>query len=425
MEMSGGKYSFDAILESYIEKYVALWHGSTVDPPEPAQIYSPADQRDNEREADRLNNILERALRDYPDKKRRQSAWRDRMVYLLRRYGTRILGFPESHFDIIFSREYFEATRAFIREARAFDVSIETQALGQALRNVWIMNCLQLFLGRQPALSPSILAYSLLYPYTDNHLDRRELPIKSKKAACRRLGRRLSGRTVDSEDIHESTVYRLVEMIEDEFPRSAFPEVYFSLLAIHTGQIQSLRQQDKSDALDEEQLLRISIRKGGSSVLADGWLIEGSLKDPEADFCFGYGVALQLLDDLQDLNEDRTSEQQTLFTLKAAIKQMDRVTNQLWAFIHCVMHPSNCFDSAGGLELRALIRRSGRTMIFNSMAEHADSYPGEYLYYMEQFSPLSFTYIRNNAKEVRARLEKIWTVLARRRRLRSIFDLLG
>lgn len=416
---------FNATLQDFIGKYTALWQESTVEPPVPVKTYTPAEQRVNEREAGRLNDMLDSALRNYPAGKQRQSAWRDDIFRLLRRFGTQVFGYPDSHFDIIFSREYFTATRDFIREARAFDRKIETPALAQALRNVWIMNCLQLFLGRQPSISPSILAYSLLYPYTDNHLDRPDLSLESKKTACVRLERRLSGEMIYSKDARESDVFRLVQMIEKEFPRSVFPEVFFSLLAIHAGQILSLNQQQKSVSVNERQLLKISVAKGGSSVLADGWLIEGKLKYQEADFCFGYGVALQLLDDLQDLNEDRAAGHRTIFTLSAAANRMDRVTNRLWAFLHCTMRSLHCFDSAKGHELRGLIRNSGMTMILNSMAEYADLYPGRYLHYMESFSPLSFTFLRNNDKEARTRFERIWPALARRRRLRSIFDLIG
>ena len=123
---------FDETLQRFIEKHVALWQESTVEPPIPVKTYTRAEQRVNEQEASLLNDLLENSLRNYPGRKRQQSVWRDNIFLLLRRFGTQVFGYPDSHFDIIFSREYFAATRAFIREARAFDCRIKAQALAQA-----------------------------------------------------------------------------------------------------------------------------------------------------------------------------------------------------------------------------------------------------------------------------------------------------
>jgi hypothetical protein len=416
---------FEEDLRAFIEKYIGLWQNSTTAPPASATTYTAAAQRANERETCKLIDSMEGELRDYPGKKRDQAAWRERIFASLRRFGTQSCQVPDSHFDIIFSPEYFAATRAFAHEARAFDMGMETAALAQALRNVWVMNCLQLFLGRQPALSPSIFAYSMLYPYTDNYLDRLDVPISSKEKACRRLGLRLSGRTIDPGDAYESAVFRLVEMIEGEFPRAAFPEVYSSLLAIHAGQVRSLSQQQQSGPADEQRLLHISVAKGGSSVLANGWLVAGKLGRAQAESFFGFGVMLQLLDDLQDLPEDRAAGHWTLFTRAAASERLDRLTSQLWDFMSRVLNAMNCCAGPRAVELRDLIRRSSIMMMQRAMAENADLYSSAYAHRMEQFSPLSFAFLRDRGREARSRFEKIWPTLARRRKLRSIFDLMG
>jgi hypothetical protein len=54
----------------------------------------------------------------------------------------------------------------------------------------------------------------------------------------------------------------------------------------------------------EKDILAMSIEKGGSSVLADAYLINGTLTEKEATFFFGYGVLLQICDDLQDGKKD-------------------------------------------------------------------------------------------------------------------------
>ena len=218
-ELHGTVAGFESDLQAFIDKYVGLWRGSATAPPVPDRTFEAEEQRRNERETDGLMGSLERELRNYPRGEKQQSAWRERIFLSLRRIGTASFRFPDRHFDIIFSPEYFAVTRDFARQAYAFDPDIETASLGQALRNVWVMNCLQMFLDRRPSLSPSIFAYSMLYPYTDNYLDRTNLSRESKESTNRRLGIPSAGRLLKPRNPNEAAVFRLVEMIEGEYPR--------------------------------------------------------------------------------------------------------------------------------------------------------------------------------------------------------------
>ena len=82
----------------------------------------------------------------------------------------------------------FDVTATFLDEALAFNPSFELGDLYQALRNVWIMNSQQLFRGSPIVYSPSIFAYSMLYPYTDNALDDRSTGPK-REGPVRRASR--------------------------------------------------------------------------------------------------------------------------------------------------------------------------------------------------------------------------------------------
>jgi len=415
--------SFRDDLRGMIKKYASLWNASSARIPILPETFSREVQRDNERETSRLVALMERELRLFPDSEPERAEWRDRQFSSLRRLGTSSFGFPDSHFDIIFSPEYFAATRDFARRARAFDKGMEAASLAQAMRNVWVMNTLQTLLGRAPSLSPSIFAYSMLYPFTDNHLDRPGRSQKSKKLACDRLGVRLSGWAIEPKDKHEAAVFRLVGLIEGEYPRAEFPEVYESLLAIHAGQVKSLQQQSEC-APDDPDLLLISIEKGGSSVLADGWLVCARLSRDEADFCFGFGVMLQLLDDLQDLPDDCKAGHRTLFTRATSTEALDSLANRLWHFLHRVLESMEC-ASDRSLDLRDLIRRNSTMLLLRALAENAGSYSPGYIDHMERFSPLGFDFLRSCRRSIEERYARVWPALARRRNLSSIFDLLG
>jgi hypothetical protein len=424
-ELSRCDPNFDANLQSFVEKYMHWWHDSgNSSPVLPTTGYTLADQRANESRTSLLIDSMEGEFRDYPGEERLQSAWRERMFGSLRQFG-KSFGFSDSHLDIIFSEAYLAATKAFVLKARNFNPKMKSGPLAQALRNVWVTNCLQLFLGFQPSLTPSIFAYSMLYPYTDNHLDLPSLSVQSKGRECRRLRLRLSGMKLPPSDAHETAVFRLIQMIEREFSRDAFPEIYSSLFAIHAGQVRSLSQQQKSKTHDESQLLAISIFKGGSSVLVDGWLAAGKLGRKEEDFCFGFGVVLQLLDDLQDLHEDRAAGHSTLFTRAATVNRLDGITSQLWRFMHKVFDSMDQFDLAKGLELKDLIRRNSSMLMMRSMAECTDFYSSEFLHAMERLTPIRFGFMNECRKNIESWFKNSWPALARRRKLRSFFDLMG
>ncbi len=153
-----------------------------------------------------------------------------------------------------------------------------------ASRCCWTGKCL---------LTPAVFAYSMLYPYTDNFLDDPGISPDRKRSLNKNLAHWLAGRDVASLDPHQKQVRRLVGMIEAQFDRRQFPSVFSSLQAIHAGQEGSLIQHDPDAHLTESDLIAISIRKGGASVLADGYLVCGCLDIPEEDFCMGYGAFLQ------------------------------------------------------------------------------------------------------------------------------------
>ena len=135
------------------------------------------------------------------------------------------LGWPGGYGHILCGDDFFEASIAFTREARAFDPELPLDGLWQALRNVWIGNTLhllldrpiavnpglrldglwqalrnvgigntlQLLLDRPVTLRPGLFAYSMLYPLTDNLLDDPGLDGGSKREFNERFGRRLAG----------------------------------------------------------------------------------------------------------------------------------------------------------------------------------------------------------------------------------------
>jgi hypothetical protein len=411
-------------LAGYVAHYTDLWACARCVPPTPDLAFSPEQQHRNEREVDRLIGLMEKTLPDCPDDAFKREAWRERLLREVRKVAGERLGYSQSHLSIIFSPAYFSVTREFVHEAKSFDSAISPEALSQALRNVWVMNWIQMFLGQAPSVSPSVFAYSLLYPYTDNFLDQSDIPSGDKAALNRDLALRLTGNEIQARGPHDRAIFNLIAMIEGEYPRGEFPEVYASLLAIHAGQIKSLMQQGMSPTLSPGQTLRVSIEKGGASVLADGYLVAGRLPKEDAAFCFGLGVLLQLFDDLQDLESDLAAMRWTIFSSRAHQDPLDTTTSRLYWYMERVLAPSVRGLSSRRGVLTDLLRKNCLYLMLRGLAQSRRFYTAEYLKHMESFSPLRFGYLDEQSQALEGRYTTIMGTLLAKRNISSIFDLL-
>lgn len=297
------------------------------------------------------------------------------------------------------------------RKARRLEVPASVADILQASRNAWTACGLQLLLGEEMRLTPSIFAYSMLYPATDNYLDDSDISREDKLGFSVRFGRRLGGENIVPGNRHEREIWRLVAMIEEEYPRILYALVYVDLLGIHHAQQESVRLQRRGSVASEEEILRISFSKGGASVLADARLAS-DLLSPEAErFAYFWGVFLQLADDLQDLREDLSSGALTLFTLVAGCEPLDVLTAKTLHFGAHVMRQMDGLPYApasGGGEgwsgpLKDLIRTSSRTVVIRSVGELEEFYSPECVAALECYSPCGFAFLRERRKQMGAR----------------------
>ncbi|MCP3958976.1 MAG: hypothetical protein GY719_14085 [bacterium] len=423
-----GGFDFEADLPRFAARYRTLWWSASTSQPDLGAEISWWRQRRNQGRIDRFADRLEGEILDYPAGDADRHAWSVRMRTVLRSFGDSVLPLSEIERQIIFSDAYFDATARFAGEARAFDPDLKLHDLSQALRNVWIMHLLQLLLEKELSYTPSILAYSLLYPYTDNHLDRPDLTPGAKLDFCRRLERRLTGDRLRPRDAHERSVFRLVSVIESQYPRSEFPDVYASLLAIHRAQTDSLAQQERRPC--EAEILAVSVEKGGASVLADGMLVGGNLSRDEADFFFGFGVFLQLADDLQDLEQDLAAGHETVFSRCAGsrwagVRPLDHLVNRLVHFLDGVLG-SHRFSADRFAVLRSLIRNSCLQLIIQAAGQAPRHFTRRHLRRLQRHSMTRFSYLRKKGGRLERRYRKLDRSLSSRETsIGSIFEALG
>ena len=300
-----------------------------------------------------------------------------------------------------------EVTERFISQAREFDPSVKMIDIMQAMRNVWIMNLIQLIAGRDVEYTPSVFAYSMLYPYTDNFLDDPEVSIEKKEEFNRRLSLRLKGHALDAEGPQEEKVFSLIGMIEGQYPRERYHGVYDSILSIQHGQIKSLRQQKSEKEPGKKEVLRISAEKGGTSVLADAYLVCGDLDCNLFEFAFGFGFVLQLIDDLQDVETDMQNGHMTMFSRIAGKEKLDDAAFRLKAFVAGAIDYEKTGSTPYIRDIEKLITDNCILMIFEAVSKNRRYFTREYLKFAGAHSALGLNYFVKANKNIRKKMRAL------------------
>lgn len=389
-----------ALTRRMVARMDELWWECETTLPDLGETVTPRRQRENERlvseTLDRLTSELKRLS---PDPASRRAA-RDRILADGFALARDLFGFDERQLDVIRRNRFLEASEDFARMARLYDPAIRGEDIYQASRNVMTMNFVQLLLGLPVTVTPAVFAYSMLYPYTDNYLDNPAVPPEAKAGFTRRFRARLAGEEVVPANPQEQRIWDLVERVEAQWPRYRNGEIYESLLGIHDAQSRSLRQQRGNASPYEVDVLRTSFEKGGTSVLADGYLIAGALDEGSAEFFFGYGAFTQLMDDLEDIESDRKAGYMTIFSQTAGHWPLDAVTNRAMRFGQRIFAATDRFPVPDAAPLRGMILRALGPLLSVSAAGAAGYYTRDYLRELEAHMPVRFTFLRDQRKKL-------------------------
>jgi hypothetical protein len=380
-------------VESYINHFVKIWEESAETLPEFNRSYSEEEQTERET---RFNAFQEK-IKSFQSKKnvRALKSFDPGQSFfpVFRAFLQNVFDFEPDQLEIILSDDFKNVSKDFFYKARKFGPELSPENIYQGMRNVWIMNGLQLMMGIPVEITPSVFAYSMIYPYSDNLLDDPNISNFEKQEFSKRFNLRLHGETVEPYSHTESQLFRLVGMFEDQFPRNEFPEVYESLYAIQQGQTRSLNLIN-CNGLEESVVREICFEKGGASVLADGYLVAGHLSSEQEQALFGYGIYLQLLDDIQDVKEDAEAQTKTLFSCLDGTPDLGAFVNRTIHFGRIAMEELRCFSGTEMETMLRLMNQSIETMVIESVGLNPQSYSKGYLQTLEKYSPLRFEYIR-------------------------------
>jgi hypothetical protein len=394
--------STHAGVPALMSEFNSLWWEGDSSFPDLGPLVSPAEQRENEHKLKRVVDQVLEEIKHPPTDPEARKLSEQRLALAGREFVKATIGLDDVHLDALQHGGFIECGREFARLVHEFDPTVSREDTFQASRNVWTMNGVQRVLGLPVRMTPSVFAYSLLYPYTDNALDRPDVSEDAKLRANDRFGRRLAGEKLPPEAGDEEKLFRLLEKIETEYARATAPQVYESLYAIHDAQARSVRLMRRDEPPYGVDVLGIAIEKGGASVLADGYLVAGSLTLPQARLLFGLGALLQLGDDLQDIEDDRAKGLATIFSQTAKRWPLDRLTNRLFHFRAVVLEHLACLDAPEAAPLADLMRKATFHLVLDAAGSAPRFYSGAYIKALEAHSPFRF---RELARQ-RRRLER-------------------
>ncbi len=401
--------AFRSRTESWLHDCLRGWSAAPTGFPDDLDRFTDEErdvrEREIERSTSRVTAVYERRSRL---SQAERAEFRDRMRSAL--LGS-LLRSIDAETDL-FLKECERTAHEFVDAANAFDSALPMEEVHQALRNQWVFNSIQQLLHLPVTMTRSSFAYSMLYPFTDNMIDGAKLRRETLDAFMAWLSERLAGRPAGSNGHGFEQVDKLIALIEHEFPRTDFPMVHQSLRAIHEAQKRGLLLRGGRITGNETELLAITFMKGGTSVLVDGALIAGSMDDALAKRVFLYGVALQMIDDLQDFEEDQREASSTSFTRAAGRGDLEGTVNQLLHFIQTTLTQGLPSSGESGQPLPGLVTRSCIFLALEAIARQRHFFQPSYLSQIQEYMPLRIEYLAS----AKARM----TAIATRMQSRSV-----
>lgn len=387
------------------DKYIDMWYTTSSDFPQFDKRYSKTLKEENTKATNLLLKLIINKVLDLNETEESYSLVKQYSIEQVKSYILNIMQLNDEESTILLSKGYIEVIEDFLNRVRKFNKNIIVSDIFQALSNVWVMNSIQLILNKPIKLTSAIFGYSLLYPYLDNYLDNVTIDIKQKKLFNKQIRTWLKGEEVTPFNEYEEQVFYLLNTIESDYNREKYSEVYNSLLAIQSGQEKSLEQQSKKSIPYETDILRISFEKGGTSVLADAYLVKGILTKEEIDFFFGYGVFLQLLDDLEDTILDKKNGHMTIFSQLSRQYPLDNMANKLFNFIDRVLNEHALNLNKNANTLLQIFGKITKIMVTKAILNNKKMYTKKYISIINQYYYLDNRY--NILKAIKKDIKQI------------------
>ncbi len=403
MPMINDAVSFSEFVTRQTDVNRLMWYSALEDMPAFARAFSRAEKLTNEKKLSEQVDWLAAGLnRELVNEEARKN-FSDAATHRLKTLGMNIMGLTYEQLAVFENEALIQSSQQFFQQARQFDPDISEGDIFQASRNVWTCSYLQVLLGLEIQLTPAIFAYSMLYPVSDNYLDDPKRSKSEKIEFNQRFCAWLHGEKPAAKNEHEEQVKRLVEMIESQYDRTAFPQVYESLVAIHCAQDESMRLPQAPVPPHSVDVVGVTFKKGGTSVLADGFLVAGVLTQRQMEIIFNYGAFAQMMDDQEDVAGDLKDHSLTIFSEAARVGRLDRTMSKLFSYSATLLKDLDEFASPRSLPLIQLSMKGIDLLLMDACLRTKKYYSWRYIYHLERFFPVRFGYMQQLRNKIQER----------------------
>lgn len=202
-----------ALVHQLKNNSLSLWWKADIQLSKFKKKISFSDKLSNEMKVEKFRKKLFKLLHEVPVNENEQENWRDKVLSFIKGFESSITGHEESIIDFFMGKGYPKATEEFIHEVKGFDPTMNVYDIFQAIRNVWIMNSIQILFDMKVELTPSVFAYSMLYPYSDNYLDDTRISIEDKEVFNHKFRKWLYGEQAEPSSLNDSCMIMLYEAI--------------------------------------------------------------------------------------------------------------------------------------------------------------------------------------------------------------------
>lgn len=378
------------------DNIIPIWNSTSENFPDFLPTYSPEEKAANETFLSslipELHNFIE-AYRQHPcaestnqlKEKLHQIISVENMIHI------------KDHFSKELFAEFEHNIELFIEKTKAFDETLSTENIWQAMRNYLIYSMIVSLQDEKQNCRDTILGYSLLYPYTDNYIDEVHRKPEEKDSYNNMIRKTLIGEAITPANRYEEKTKQLLNLVLMSYSKDTLrqKEAASFLLLMLEAQEKSIRQIHRFGIkrLSTDEILCILVYKGGLSVLIDYLLsIDFDLflvTEDELSFYLSFGLILQLMDDLQDMTEDRKNHSQTLMTSCKNKKQLEFIVNRLLHFTHF----SIADFSPKNEELHTFTLQNCQLLLLTTVAKNAKFFSKEYLKKLEIHLPFSISFL--------------------------------
>ena len=300
--------------------------------------------------------------------------------------------------------EFVREAKRFIDRVRAFDGELDQAQIWQAFRNYLIYAIIVDMQGERQNAGDQILAYSLLYPYTDNYIDNEKIPQECKERYNRMIADKLRGCGVTPQSPLEERTCLLLDMILGICSEPAEKKISGMLLQLLYAQSSSIGGRitdvsgdipvEKIPEKSTEQILETSIWKGSTSVVADYLLSTPHWTQKEEKFYRKFGFLLQLIDDLQDIEEDRRSGNRTLMAQCRELSVREKYVNRLLWYSWRVLTE---FEPVNP-RMKEFVLKNCVAIILDAASVNAQFFSKAYLEELQPYMLFSVEFIRKTGK---------------------------